>query len=539
MYIKEVVFGICGGLGLFIYGIQLMGGSLQKAAGNKLRKILRSLTINPVAATIFGAVVTALIQSSSATTVLAIGFVNAGLMTLNQTMGIIFGANIGTTVTSQIIAFKLTDYALPILAIGFAMNFFCKKKSWKDMGEFLLGFGILFLGLSIMTSVVKPFAQNPAIREAFIRYSSNTFLGLAMGFIVTAILQSSSATTGIVIALATVNLITLDGAIPIILGCNIGTCVTALLASIGTSINAKRTAWGHVFFNIIGSVLFVIFLQPFKFLVIHTSTDLVRQCANAHTLFNLIAAFLFLPFTNIYVKFIKKIIVSKEETELEYISTYLENHLLATPAVAVEAATKETIRTLKLTKKMITDAMNGFFEKDSKYLKKIDEQENAVDTKRLNITNYLVELMQGELSDDVSRKIPAMVHVINDIERIGDHAVNLKALTAQRNELNLNFSQEAIDEIRTTYQELIQMLDVTIEALRANDIEKASIIINKENTINRMRDEFKAHHISRLENGNCNVLSGVIFIDYLANFEKIGDHLTNVGQAIMEGLQWA
>jgi len=291
--------------------------------------------------------------------------------------------------------------------------------------------------------------------------------------------------------------------------------------------------------NIIGSVLFVIFLQPFKFLVIHTSTDLVRQCANAHTLFNFIAAFLFLPFTNIYVKFIKKIIVSKEGTELEYISTYLEHHLLATPAIAVEAATKETIRTLKLTKKMITDAMTGFFEKDSKYLKKIDEQENAVDTKRLNITNYLVELMQGELSDDVSRKIPAMIHVINDIERIGDHAVNLKSLTAQRNELNLDFSQEAIDEINITYQELITMLDVTIEALRANDIEKASIIINKENTINRMRDEFKAHHISRLENKNCNVLSGVIFIDYLANFEKIGDHLTNVGQAIMEGLQWA
>ena len=539
MYIKEVAFGIFGGLGLFIYGMHLMGEGLHKAAGNKLRKILKSLTINSVVATILGTVVTALIQSSSATTVLAIGFVNAGLMTINQTIGIILGANIGTTITAQIIAFQLTDYALPILGIGFALKFFCKKKLWKDMGEFLLGFGILFLGLSIMTSVVKPFAQNPAIREAFIRYSSNTFLGLAMGFIVTAILQSSSATTGIVIALATVNLITLDGVIPIILGCNIGTCVTALLASIGTSINAKRTAWAHVFFNIIGSVLFVIFLQPFKFLVIHTSTDLVRQCANAHTLFNLIAAFLFLPFTNIYVKFIKKIIVSKEGTELEYISTYLENHLLATPAIAVEAATKETIRTLKLTKKMITDAMTGFFEKDSKYLKKIDEQENAVDTKRLNITNYLVELMQGELSDDVSRKIPAMVHVINDIERIGDHAVNLKDLTAQRNELNLDFSQEAIDEIRTTYQELIKMLDVTIEALRANDVEKASIIMNKENTINRMRDEFKAHHISRLENGNCNVLSGVIFIDYLANFEKIGDHLTNVGQAIMEGLQWA
>jgi phosphate:Na+ symporter len=539
MLIKEMIFGIIGGLGLFVYGIHLMGEGLQKAAGSRIRQILKSLTTNTLMATIVGAIVTALIQSSSATTVLAVGFVNAGLMTLNQTIGVIFGANIGTTVTAQIIAFKLTDYALPILGIGFGLYFFCHKKFWKDIGIFLLGFGMLFLGLSIMTKVVKPFAGNPMIRESFIKYSNNTLFAVLMGIIVTGFLQSSSATTGIVLALAAVNLITLDGAIPLILGCNIGTCITALLASIGTSINAKRTALAHVFFNVIGSVLFLMLLRPFKFLVIHTSTDLLRQCANAHTLFNIMGTALFLPFTGVYTKFIQKIWDGKEAKEIEYVPTYLENHLLNTPAIAIDAATREIIRTLKLTKKMIVSAMDGFFKDDIKYLQKIDAEEDAVDARRLDITNYLVELMQRELSEDVSKKIPAMIHVINDIERIGDHAVNLKSFAKQKKDLKLPFTDVAINEIQTSYQEVLRMLDVTIEALRENDIKKASVILNKENNINRMRDEFKANHIKRLENGDCNVLSGVVFIDLLANFEKIGDHLTNVGQAIMERLQWA
>ncbi|MGA1796952.1 MAG: Na/Pi cotransporter family protein [bacterium] len=537
--VKDLIFGIMGGLGLFVYGIHLMGEGLHRAAGNRIRQILRSLTTNPLMATFVGATVTALIQSSSATTVLAVGFVNAGLMTLEQTVGVIFGANVGTTVTAQIIAFKLTDYALPILGIGFGMHFFCDKKFWKDMGSFLLGFGMLFLGLSIMTSVVKPLAGNPAVRDAFIKYSSNVFLALLMGIVVTAIVQSSSVTTGIILALATVNLITIKGAIPLILGCNIGTCITALLASIGTSLNAKRTAWAHVFFNIIGSTIFLILLRPFTFVVVHTSTDLVRQCANAHTLFNIIGAVLFLPFTTIYVSLIKRLVGGcKEEREVEYIPTYLENHLLNTPAIAIDAATKEIIRTLKLTKKMIMSAMQGFFNNDPKYLQKIDAEEDAIDNRRLDITNYLVELMQHELSEEVSKKIPAMIHVINDIERIGDHAVNLKKFAMQKKESNLTFTEVAVAEIKTAYNELIRMLDTTINALRTNDVRRAEIVLIREGRINRMRDEFKANHIKRLEDAKCHVLSGVVFIDMLANFEKIGDHLTNVAQAIMESLQW-
>lgn len=538
MLLKDLSFGIFGGLGLFVYGIHLMGEGLHKFAGNRIRQTLKSLTANPMLGTVFGTIVTAIIQSSSATTVLAVGFVNAGLMTLDQTVGVILGANIGTTVTAQIIAFKLTDYALPIIGIGFALNFFCARKSLKHIGEFLLGFGMLFLGLSIMTSVVKPLAQNSAIRTSFIMFSNNLFFAVLTGVIVTAIIQSSSATTGIVLALAAADLITLNGAIPLILGCNIGTCITALLASIGTNLNAKRTAMAHVMFNVIGSVVFLILLKPFKFVVIHTSTDLVRQCANAHTLFNIIGALAFLPFTRSYTRLIKRIIKSKGEAEEEYIPTYLENHLLNTPEFAIEAATKEIISTLKLTRKMITSAMKGFFENDTKYLQKIDTEEEAVDARRLDITNYLVELMQRELSEEVSKKIPAMVHVINDIERIGDHAVNLKNLAKQKREQSLCFSEDALEELKSAYNELIKMVNVSIDALLTNDVRKASLIFGKENRINQMRDEFKANHIKRLEHGKCNVLSGVVFIDLLSNFEKIGDHLTNIGQAIIEHLQW-
>ncbi|MBN2374641.1 Na/Pi cotransporter family protein [bacterium] len=539
MFLKEIVFGIIGGLGLFVYGIHLMGEGLHKLAGTGIRRILRSLTSKPLMAMVVGAIITALIQSSSATTVLAVGFVNAGLMTLNQTIGVILGANIGTTITAQIIAFKLTDYALPILGIGYALNFFCKEKSWKNIGEFLLGFGMLFLGLSIMTSVVKPMSGNPVIRGLFIKYDNNILLAMLTGIVVTAILQSSSATTGIVLALAASNLITLNGAIPMILGCNIGTCITALLASIGTSINAKRTAWAHVFFNVIGSALFLIFLRPFRFIVLHSSTDLVRQCANAHTFFNVIGSFLFLPLTNLYATFIRGVITGKEDVEIDHIPTYLENHLLNTPEVAVDAATKEIIRTLDLTRIMIASSMQGFFENDPKHLQKVETQEEAVDARRLKITDYLVELMQRQLSEEVSKKIPAMIHVINDVERIGDHAMNLKKLAQQENDLKLCFSQKAMEETRAAYKELIDMLDVTLDALRDNDIEKAALVLKKEKNINRMRDEYKANHINRLEQGDCNVLAGVVFIDLLANFEKIGDHLTNVGQAIMDSLQWS
>ncbi len=312
---KELIFGIIGGLGLFIYGIWEMSEGLHKASGERMRKILHSLTGSPIRGVLVGAGITSLIQSSSATTVMVVGFVNAGLISLIQALGVIFGANIGTTITAQLIAFKLTDYALPIIGLGMLIIFIAKKKSHKYIGEFLLGFGILFLGLDILTKVVKPLGQYPWFNNLFITFGNNQLLGILAGAIVTAILQSSSVTTGMVLGLAMANLIDLKAAIPLILGCNIGTCVTALLASIGTGISARRAAVAHIMFNVGGVVIFLPFLGFFRNLVAHTSGEIPRQIANAHTVFNVINTIIFLPFVRPYANLLTKVVKGKEEEE--------------------------------------------------------------------------------------------------------------------------------------------------------------------------------------------------------------------------------
>ena len=535
--VEELIFGIIGGLGLLVYGIHLMGEGLQKTAGDQMRRILKALTGKPVKGLLVGAGVTALIQSSSATTVMTIGFVNAGLMTLKQAIGVVFGANVGTTITGQLIAFKLTRFALPIIGIGMIMALFAKKKKIKHIGQFLLGFGILFLGLKIMTGVVKPFGASETARDLFVNFGRNPILGVLTGMIVTFIAQSSSVTVGMVLALASVGLLDLRGAIPLILGDNIGTCITAILASIGTTISAKRTAIAHLVFNVLGTVIVLILLPFYGVIITYTSTDIMRQCANAHTLFNVMNALIFLPFTALFARFITKIIPG-EEVIIDVGPKYLEKHLLETPVLALDAVTHEIIRTLDLTKKMVNQAMEGFFNGNIKILDKVGRGEEAVDNLRLAITNYLVELMQRELTAEQSRKIPALLHVINDVERIGDHAENLKDLAERKIEEKMPFSDMAIEELHDIHKHIDGMSLSAIKALETNDVSYAERTIEKETEINLLRNRLKQNHIKRLDQGQCKVLSGVIFLDMISNFEKIGDHLNNIGQAVMYPLQW-
>jgi len=420
----DLIFSLAGGLGLFIYGIYLMGDGLQKAAGDRMRGLLKALTTNPVMGTGVGAGITALVQSSSATTVLLVGFVNAGLMTLKQSIGVIFGANIGTTITAQIIAFKLTDLALPAIAIGVGLHFFSKKKYWRDIGYFFLGFGMSFLGLKIMASQVKPFSDNPAVRQIFINLSNNPVLGVLIGALFTAIFQSSSVTTGLVVTLATLGLIDINAAIYLILGCNIGTCITAMLASIKTNVSARRVAVVHVLFNIFGTVVALLLLPIFKSLVLRTSGDVARQCANFHTVFNVTNTIIFLPLINYFAKLATKI-VPGEDIEVDLGPRYLDKHLLNTPAFAFEAATKEVVHMATISKEMVEDAMSGFFQHNKKALSSVERKEAAVDGLQEAISQYLIELTQKELSEEISKKIPSMLHTINDIERVGDHAENL------------------------------------------------------------------------------------------------------------------
>jgi phosphate:Na+ symporter len=536
--IKEVIFGIVGGLGLFIYGIWEMSEGLHKASGERMRKILHGLTGSPLRGVLVGVGITSIIQSSSATTVMVVGFVNAGLMSLIQALGVIFGANIGTTVTAQLIAFKLTDYALPIIGVGMLTILLAKKKTHKYIGEFLLGFGILFLGLNILTTVVKPLGQYPAFNNVLVSFSVNPILGILAGAVVTGILQSSSVTTGMVLGLAMANLIDLRAALPLILGCNIGTCVTALIASVGTGISAKRAAVAHIMFNVIGVVIFFPFLSIFENLVSHTSGLLARQIANAHTLFNVINTIIFLPFAHIYANLLTKLVKGKEEEEVEYLPKYLERHLLNTPPIAIDAAIKEIIRALGITQKMVGSAMDSFFRDDSKPLERVTRGEEAVDSLREAITNYLVEIMQQELSQGESKKIPPLIHAINDVERIGDHAENLRDLAQQKIDNRMPFSDMAIDELKKMYEDIDRMIKCSIGALQTNSVDEAKLVLEQECQINILRDRMKDNHVRRLEQGQCKVLSGVVFLDIISNFEKIGDHLNNVAQAVIEGLQW-
>jgi phosphate:Na+ symporter len=535
--VKELIFGVVGGLGLFIYGIWEMSEGLHKISGERMRRVLHNFTGHPIKGVLAGAGITSLIQSSSATTVMVIGFVNAGLMTLVQALGVIFGANIGTTITAQLIAFRLTDYALPIIGLGMLTIFIAKKRTHKYIGEFLMGFGILFLGLNILTNVVKPLGQYPQFNNIFITFSSNPFLGILAGIVVTAIFQSSSVSTGMVLGLAMANLIDLKAAIPLVLGCDIGTCVTALIASIGTNISARRAAAAHIMFNIIGVIIFLPFLGFFRNLVGYTSLDLSRQIANSNTLFKVINTIIFLPFIPLFARLLTKIIPGKEEEEIEYLPKFLEHHLLNTPSIAIESAIKETVRTLGLTQRMVSMAMNSFINNDSKSLEKITRQEEAVDSLREAITNYLVELMQRELSAEESKKIPPLIHAINDVERIGDHAENLRDLAQQKIDDHMPFSHTAVEELRNMFEDTNKMIVCSVKALELNSINEAKLVLEQECQINTLRDRLKDNHVKRLEEGKCHVLSGVVFLDIISNLEKIGDHLNNVAQAVIEGLQ--
>ncbi len=532
----ELLFGIFGGLGLFIFGIFVMGEGLQKIAGDKIRIILSKLTNNNLIGVGVGAGVTSIIQSSSATTVIVVGFINAGLMTLTQSIGVIIGANIGTTITGQLIAFKLTKYALPILGVGSFMHLFCKRKKTKDIGEIIFGFGALFLGLAIMADAVQPLGTSAFTQNLFVKFSQNIFLGIFVGALITAIIQSSSVTTGMIIALGMSNLITLQAAIPLILGANIGTCVTALLASIKTTVSAKRAAVAHLLFNVIGVIITLPLIPLYTKVVLLTSVDIPRQVANMHTLFNVFNALIFLPFIPLYALLIKKM-VPGEDIVITRGPKYIEKHLLKTPSVALSAAIKEMKRMAELAQEMINDAMEGFYENKRSSLEKVMPKERAVDDLQTAITNYLVELTQLELSEEQSEKIPAMLHSVNDIERIGDHATNLVELAEKKIDEKLVFSEYSIKELKEMHEKVNEMLNITMGALESMSKAEAKKILKIEQEVNDLTLKFKDNHIKRLKKGQCKLVSGLVFIDVLMNFEKIGDHLNNIGQAIKGGMK--
>lgn len=533
MNLISTLVELLGGLGLFIYGMKLMGDGLENAAGDSLKNILEKVTSNKLMGVLIGAIVTAIIQSSSATTVMVVGFVNAGLMNLSQALGVIMGANIGTTITAQLVAFKLDDIAPLFVFIGACIVMFAKNKRNIELGHIILGFGILFTGMGIMSGAMKPIAKTPMFTEILLAVGDNWFVGILTGLALTAVLQSSSATTGILIALANTNAITVSLAIPILFGCNIGTCVTALLASIGTNKTAHKAALLHLTFNLLGTIIFIPFLGLLDEFVITTSDEVSRQIANAHTVFNLTNTALLLPFSRFIIMFVNRVIPDDENEEKPG-PKYIDDRVLETPVIAAGQVIKETIRMANKARNNVELAMKAFLEGDEKLIQKVYENEKVINILEEAITSYLVKLAQSSLSDREQAIVASTLHIVIDIERIGDHAENIADMAQEKINRKVKYSADALNDLNEIYDSVVKSLDISIRAYTDKNVNEAKQNFKIENQIDTYRKDYREKHIKRLYDGKCTAFEGALFLDLIGDLERIGDHSNNIAQSVVD-----
>ncbi len=553
--IQDMIFGTVGGLGLFLFGMGFMSDGLKKVAGQKLKSLLESLTKNRVIGVIVGALTTCLIQSSSATTVMTVGFVNAGLLTLKQALSVVLGANVGTTMTaflvSMLAVFKITNYALPIVGVGFLLSIIGKTQKTRSIGQIMIGFGVLFLGIHFMKEAFDPLKDHQGVQEALIWLGRNPLLAVLAGTAITMLLQSSSASIAMIQMLAFQGAfgtdwhVVLQVAIPYILGDNIGTTITAQIAALRTSRNAKRTAMGHTIFNVIG----VLYMLPLVWIGWYSyavewitpgqlgQNTIMRDIFFAHFMFNAFNTIVFLPFIQGLATLVVKIIPVTDAERAQKPVT-LEKHLLDTPVIALEQTRREIIRMAQIAKKAVMRSIGGIIDDNLKELGSVRSIEDFIDILQLEITSYLSALSRRNLSDEVSIELPVLLHTVNDLERIGDHAVNIVEIAERKIGQKLSWSGPALSEADVLKKEIEQMCDDIITALEDNSIKEAKSALVHENNLNRMQMEFRRSHVERMTEGICSPQAGLIFIDLVDNIEKIGDHLTNIAQAIIGGLQW-
>lgn len=524
-------FNLLGGVGLFLFGIKLMGESLQDLAGDRMRRLISALTSSPVKGVIVGALITALIQSSSATTVMTASFVHAGLMTLKQSVGVIMGAAIGTTITAQLIAFKIQEFALPLIGFGMLFAVFGRSKRQKFIGNCIVGFGLLFVGMQTMENAMFFLRDR---QDIFLAFQHHPLLGVMAGTVLTMLVQSSSATVGLTIVMASQGLLTIDSAIPILFGDNIGTTITAVLASVGLNRSARQSALAHVLFKVIGVLLFLAFLGPFRQLVLLTSTDIARQLANAHTIFNVLNTLLFLPFVEPFVRLVRAI-VPDDGGAILMGPRFLDRNLIsASPIAAVEAVRKELVRMGLLTLDMIRDVRTAFLENDRRMIDQVLQTEKVVNELTREIMSFSTDLMQVSLPPVLSSSLSFYVNGVGDVERIGDHAENLIELYEYKIEHNLTFSDLATKEFEVMMDLSEKAVRLSVEALDTADDMKAKQVLKLEDEIDAMERDLRKRHIDRLNQGVCNPGAGVIFIDILSNLERVGDHANNIALIVKD-----
>ncbi len=555
----DMIIGLVGGLGLFIYGMTIMSDGLKAVAGDRMKRLLEILTNNRIMAIFVGTLVTMIVQSSSTTTVMIIGFVNAGLMNLTQAAGVILGANIGTTITAQMIAFDVAQIAPLFIGLGVLIVLISKKKKNRQLGEIMLGFGILFLGISSMSDAMRPLRDNPVFVELLISFSKNPLLGLLAGLGITAIIQSSSATIGLLQAIAISGTFdslsgtsSLSIVIPMLLGMNIGTCVTAMLSSIGTSITAKKAALIHLFVNIFGSIWVLIVLgginlatngnNPIYDFIIRISgyrmvdgqrvVDVTRQIANFHTIFNIANMIVLLPIIDPMVRLIDKVI--PEKVNVEECKVHLDERMLANPSIAIGQLVKQVVRMGNLSIANIKDANDSLLNKDEKLYEKVYAREKLVNDFERDITKYLVLLSNSPLSEKEHKNVLNLFDTIHDIERISDHAENLAELAQYRIDNKVSFSNTAVDELKIMMSTVIEVTQDVIDGLEFKDAALAIKSIKREEDISNMEAQLRHSHISRLNKQECFPSSGVIYLDVISNLERIGDLATNVAEYILD-----
>ena len=538
-------FSLLGGLALFLYGMQMMSNGLEAAAGNKMKQILEKLTANRFLGVLVGAGITAVIQSSSATTVMVVGFVNSGMMTLQQAVWIIMGANIGTTITGQLIALDVGAVA-PLLAfLGVALVVFIKKQKVHHYGLIVAGLGILFIGMDMMSSAMMPLRDSEAFISLMTKFS-NPFLGILAGAVFTAIIQSSSASVGILQALASSGLIGLGNAVYVLFGQNIGTCITAILAAIGTNRNAKRTTIIHLMFNIIGTVIFttVCILTPLTDLIASITPDNVAaQIANMHTLFNIVTTLLLLPFGTYLAKLATKILPEKKDEKVDVMHMEFIRPMetkrdtqIGLSAIAVTSIRKEIHRMMSMAKENVDRSFEAVKEGKTTLLEEVREREEYIVFLNKEISKYISKTLVNESNPRDSRYISALFKVCGNVERIGDHAMNICEYTKMIERQNISFSSEVkreIDEMNKICDQAIDYLSETgQEPGRKEDIK---VIEDIEQKIDDMTEDYRQKQLERMQKGTCSEEGCIIYSEMLTDFERIGDHILNIGQEMGRG----
>ncbi len=535
------VLSLFGGLALFLYGMQMMSNGLEAAAGNKMKSILEKLTSNRIKGVLVGAGITAVIQSSSATTVMVVGFVNSGLMTLQQAVWIIMGANIGTTITGQLIALDIGAIAPLFAILGVGAIMFSKNEKVHHISSIIAGLGILFMGMDMMGAAMEPLQESEAFINLMTQFS-NPLLGILVGAVFTAVIQSSSASVGILQALAATGMIPLSSAVYVLFGQNIGTCITAVLASIGTKVNARRTTIIHLMFNIIGTALFTVIsmVTPYVSLIESiTPGDPVAQIANAHTVFNIVTTLILLPFGTYMARAAEKILPDSkkeddEELRLKYIRPFDSSYAVGNSAIAVTQVKEEVDRMLDMVARNIGDAFDTLIKYDDKSRKKVEEREEYIDYLNKGISEYIVSLMAGEMNANDSRKINGYYAIISNLERIGDHATNIAEYADDMKKWDLQFSDNVLDEL----EEMKKQCITSLENIKNVDPADAGKVLGQAEALEQktddMRDKYFKKQMQRLKKGKCKPQSGIVFSEVLTDFERMGDHALNIAQQYKE-----